>query len=59
MSKTNKDALYEVNRREEQLYNDKYGKLKGVKKYQRARSEKKLKNALRSNDINKLIHMDS
>lgn len=58
MSKTNKDALYEVNRREEQLYNDKNGKLKGIKKYQRAKTEKKLRNAIRSNDIDTLMNMD-
>lgn len=58
MSKTIKDTLYEVNRREEQIYNDKYGKLKGVKKYQRTKSEKKLRNAIRSNDVDTLLTMD-
>ena len=58
MSKTAKDALYAVTRREEQLYNDKNGKIKGVKKYQR-KSEKKLRNAIRANDIDTLMDIDT
>lgn len=58
MSKTNKDAFYQVNRREEQLYNDKYAKVKGLKSYHQSKKEKKLRNAIRANDIDALMDID-
>lgn len=59
MSKTTKDALSQVTRREEQLYNDKNAKLKGIKKYQRSKADKRLRNAIRSNDIDTLLDLDT
>jgi len=59
VSKTTKDAIYEVSRREEQLYNDQAAKLKKLKKYQRSKADKRLRNAIRSNDIDTLIDLDT
>lgn len=53
MSKTKKDAMYNVDRR----YEDKHGR--HVEEYRHHKNEKKVRNALRSNNIDELMSIEN
>jgi len=57
MSKTKKDAAYNVNRRHDERYQDHYAR--HSEDYRQHKTEKKVRNALRSNNIDELMSLEN
>lgn len=57
MSKTKKDAMYNVNRRYDDRYEDKHSRHSDD--YRHHKNEKKVRNALRSNNIDELMSIEN
>lgn len=57
MSKTKKDAAYNVNRRYDERFED--HNARHSEDYRRHKNEKKVRNALRSNNIDELMSLEN